>query len=64
VHPWAMARWRGKVLALEMDLESGMTSRRMLTGAAMARWLSGGEGGGPVARGVGLSPGEALGPAH
>jgi hypothetical protein len=34
------------------------------TGAAIAQRLFGGEGGGPAARGVAPSPGEALGPAH
>jgi hypothetical protein len=64
VHPWAAARQRGKVLALEMDRGSGTTPRRKLTDEATTRWLFCGEGGGLVARGATLSFGKAPGSAH
>jgi hypothetical protein len=63
-YPWATALRRSKVLALETDRGSGMTSRRRITGAAMALRLSGGEGGGPTTRGADMSSAEAPEPAH
>jgi hypothetical protein len=57
-------RRRGKVLALETDRGSGTTSRRRLTNTATAQQLSGGEGGGPAARGAAPNSTEAHVPAH
>jgi hypothetical protein len=39
-------------------------SRRKLTSATTVQWLSGGEGGGPVAWEAAPSSGEARGPTH
>jgi hypothetical protein len=57
-----MVRQCDKVLALETDRGRGTTSRRKITGAATARWLSGIEGEAPRGRGAALGRGDAPGP--
>jgi hypothetical protein len=59
-----MARWRGKVAALEMVRGRGVASKRELSSAATVWQCSGTAGGGPVARGAAPKLGEAIGPVH